>query len=102
MTAKRESLLRIKCCSTSFTSSLLFELGHNGFRLPFGPTLSVESSCKGVDHPNQIVQQIFPIILCEVDDFQSPSLTAQQHFHVAKPKACRPVFVFNDDRGHAL
>ena len=48
------------------------------------------------------MHEVFPIILCQIDHFQGPSLTAQQHLGIAKAKARRPVFVFNDDSGNAL
>jgi len=42
------------------------------------------------------------VILGEVDDLKPAALTLQQGIQIAKPKACRPVCVFNDNRGKAL
>ncbi len=40
------------------------------------------------------MQEVFPVILGEIDHFQASSLAVQQHLHIAKPKALGPVFVF--------
>jgi hypothetical protein len=48
------------------------------------------------------VQEILPIILYQINDFESPPLTTHEDFHVAKPKARRPILVFNDDGRNTL
>jgi len=42
------------------------------------------------------------VILGEVDDLKAAALTSQQAIQIAKPKARRPVCMFNDNRGKAL
>src|SRR6266571_2865323 len=55
MAAKRGSLLRMRCCSTSFIPSLLFsllEVLDNGFRFPLRTTLAIQTGTKRVTTPH--------------------------------------------------
>src|SRR6266446_8086772 len=101
MAAKCGSCLRIRCCSTSFTDSLLLclsELCHNRFCFPFCPALAVETSGKGVNHRNEIVKQILSIMLCQVDDFKSSPLAVHERLYIAKSKARGLILVLYHDR----
>jgi hypothetical protein len=48
------------------------------------------------------VQQILPIILCQIDDFQRSSLTTQEQLDIAKANARGSIFVPHYDSANAL
>ena len=48
------------------------------------------------------MQQVFSIILRQIDDFQGSPLPTQEHFNRAKTKACGSIFVSRDNAGNAL